>query len=73
MVAIDPGDAKALRYAGMLGHEYVVVRTYENAMINPDTSAEVNSLEQAKACAKTGDRIYRQIKRGKWQLELTVS
>jgi hypothetical protein len=55
-------DMTAVRYAGFLGHEFVLVETYKG---QPNVHAEINTQEQASKWKKPGDRLYRRIGR-KW-------
>lgn len=61
MQPIPENDAKALQYAGALGHEFLVVHTYEKSCrvgVDISVSAEVNSLASAKRLSQPMDRIY---------------
>jgi hypothetical protein len=65
---IDGRDLSALRFAGFLGHQYVVVT---DGVAGRSCSAEVNTLDQAERYARRNESgnpfIYRQIKRGVWE------
>jgi hypothetical protein len=51
-------DYKALMYAGMMGHRYVLIHTGTDGV--PTTSAELNDRASADRFAKVGDRLYEQ-------------
>ncbi len=52
---IDSKDLAVLRYAGMMGHEFILIETLKG---EAHVSGECNSREGCHRFAGIGDRIY---------------
>lgn len=64
-----PTDAAVLRYAGMLGHKYVVVQTIpgHERCVRLECASLERATEEADSCRERSPAIYRQVRRGVWE------